>query len=387
MVRCAFDAASGHDRPETVQSLRDRLLALARPDILPETQLLLALFPHVAAGVRKTASAAALEAARQALFRLRLGPAQHHCNLTLFPLFGENGGEPVCDLLQDAAASESAQVSEVDEAGSVPSLLVANRSARPLLIPEGDVLIGAKQERGVNITVIVAAGSKLVLPVSCVEHGRWSRVSANFAVAFSAPPALRRDKVRSAQRNREQGAEAQSDQGQVWNSVHAMLARSGVASPTQSMSDLFRARGSAVHEYKDRLSLPENARGFLAACGERVIGLDLYESPAALRKVWPRLSEGYFLEAIQEPEPRAETPAEKVQAFLALVGGELSVAEEPVGEGTELVLDGDSVSGSGVWFQGKLCPRELRQTCSGNGLNLSGVCIESCCRLSVPLSP
>ena len=62
---------------------------------------------------------------------------------------------------------------EVNESGSVPNLAVKNKCDRPLLIPEGEILIGAKQNRVINITVLVAAGVKFVLPVSCVEAGRW----------------------------------------------------------------------------------------------------------------------------------------------------------------------------------------------------------------------
>lgn len=70
-------------------------------------------------------------------------------------------------------ASDRARVTEVSEAGSVPFLQVANGADRPLLLVDGEELIGAKQNRILNTTVLVAAHAEVTIPVSCVERGRW----------------------------------------------------------------------------------------------------------------------------------------------------------------------------------------------------------------------
>jgi hypothetical protein len=54
-----------------------------------------------------------------------------------------------------------ARVTEVSEAGSVPFLQVANGADRPLLLLDGEELIGAKQNRILNTTVLV-------------QHSDWS---------------------------------------------------------------------------------------------------------------------------------------------------------------------------------------------------------------------
>ncbi len=69
--------------------------------------------------------------------------------------------------------SPRARVTEVSEAGSVPFLQVANDADRPLLLLDGEELIGAKQNRILNTTVLVAAHTEVTIPVSCVEQGRW----------------------------------------------------------------------------------------------------------------------------------------------------------------------------------------------------------------------
>ena len=125
----------------------------------------------------------------------------HHKNLTLFPLsWLDTQGSPYT-LLQHAIEMNEAEVEEVTEDGSVPNLLLSNKGDRPVLILEGDILKGAKQNRVVNVTVLVAAQTKFNLPVSCVEQGRWRYTSKYFATCgvCAAVAAFQEDAVRSTQ--------------------------------------------------------------------------------------------------------------------------------------------------------------------------------------------
>jgi len=59
----------------------------------------------------------------------------------------------------------------------VPNLAVDNKGERFVLFVEGQELRGAKQNRVLNASVLIAAHTKTVIPVSCVEQGRWRYVS------------------------------------------------------------------------------------------------------------------------------------------------------------------------------------------------------------------
>ena len=49
-----------------------------------------------------------------------------------------------------------------------------------VLFLEGEELVGAKQNRILNTSVLLPARSKIKIPVSCVERGRWAYKSKHF---------------------------------------------------------------------------------------------------------------------------------------------------------------------------------------------------------------
>jgi ARG and Rhodanese-Phosphatase-superfamily-associated Protein domain len=110
-----------------------------------------------------------------------VGPAVASADLAVFPLIGRALHEHAYDTLQDTIRAGHAKVTEVSESGHVPELRVVNDGGSSVLIVDGEELVGAKQNRVLNTTVLVAAGSQLTIPVSCVEQGRWQRRGERFA--------------------------------------------------------------------------------------------------------------------------------------------------------------------------------------------------------------
>ena len=98
----------------------------------------------------------------------------------------------------DEALAGGLEISEVDEAGDVGELAVRNPLPRGVLLYDGEELVGAKQNRILNVSVLLGAGSTARIPVSCVERGRWSWRDRRFRSAgHVASPELRRQKAAS----------------------------------------------------------------------------------------------------------------------------------------------------------------------------------------------
>jgi hypothetical protein len=186
--------------------------------------------------------------------------------------------------------------------GSV-SELVAITGQQPVLLFEGDTLVGGKQNRVVNVTILLKAAATTSIPVSCLEHGRWNS-GRTFAVSRKLDPALRsamsrqvgedvgREHARPSPPDDERVAPRyRADQFAVWQEIGHRQERAGNSSPTAALHDLYAAEGGDVEEYRRAFSYPEGAVGVAVAVGGTVTGLDVFDSPATLRDQWDRLVE------------------------------------------------------------------------------------------------
>src|SRR5260221_9377084 len=112
---------------------------------------------------------------------LSIGAPQGHANMQVYPVRMKNGHQRGYQTLDEAMNAKTVEVTEVSEGGSVPTLEVRNRGTMPVLLVVGEELVGAKQNRVLNTSLLVAAQSDLRIPVSCVEQERWSYRSRQFS--------------------------------------------------------------------------------------------------------------------------------------------------------------------------------------------------------------
>src|SRR5262245_2364698 len=102
---------------------------------------------------------------------IQLGDPVTHRSIVIAPLFPRNDPKVEYATLAEALPL-GFRITEVDAAGSVPELLAHNPLETSVLLYDGEELLGAKQNRILNVTVLVAARSETRIPVSCVEQGR-----------------------------------------------------------------------------------------------------------------------------------------------------------------------------------------------------------------------
>ena len=271
-----------------------------------------------------------------ALPELRVGEPQRHESLTVFPLFSDSSSIVEYRLADEALSDESLLVEEVDEGGSVPALLVENKGDVRVLFLEGEELVGAKQNRVLNTSVLVAAHTKIRIPVSCVEQGRWHYKSRYFGSSGShTPTKLRRAVKASVTRSLEQGSGHRSDQGEVWQEVHLLHATFGVQSGSAAMSDAFDSYGEQIDAYREKLVYADGAVGVAVAIGDRVVSVDLFDKPSTCQRVWNRLLTGVVFDAMQAEKSEQFASVADVQQLLAAAGDLPWQEAQAVGEGQE----------------------------------------------------
>jgi len=94
--------------------------------------------------------------------------------LAVYPLFGP---APKLDYAAFAQAQSDVAITELDGGASVNDLIVHNQGSRPVLLYEGEEILGAQQNRVLDISILVAAASKTrILPSTFdrqVTTGSW----------------------------------------------------------------------------------------------------------------------------------------------------------------------------------------------------------------------
>ena len=174
------------------------------------------------------------------LSSLSLGSSRSVAGLTVFPLLRQPAPEPWYDTLTEAVGAHMAHVTEVSDAGRVPELQVVNDSPRHVLIVDGEELVGAKQNRIVNLTILVPPKTSLTIPVSCVEAGRWREVSREFTPAPHAYHSSgRRAKVEQVSMSLRSDGARSSDQSAIWGEIEMKSARMGSNSRTRAASAMY----------------------------------------------------------------------------------------------------------------------------------------------------
>lgn len=286
--------------------------------------------------------------------------------LTLFPLLtrsgpadretatGATGGDEAPYLPGPVAFDRGlVDVAERDEVAAVSELRVTNRAPVPTLLVEGEQILGAKQNRTLNVSVLVGAGRSSVIPVSCVEAGRWGAPVATRPARHHSPSSLRKSKTLSVGRSARAAHARLSDQGKVWDHVADLEVAFGVASPSSSLEDVFVHRKADLDDTVGSLEPVEGQVGVVVAVGGRIEALDLFDRPETLAAFWAGLVHGYALDALHL-SPEGEVPAEEVRAFLNEVAEADIERQSGVDLGTDLFLDAPTVTGVGLEWEGTL---------------------------------
>jgi hypothetical protein len=297
----------------------------------------------------------ATQAVVDAIYATAFGPVTGFENLSIIPLLAPGEREPGYLTLDEALAQGWVRFEEVGGGGSVPEIVVVNRGTKPVLLVDGEELIGAKQNRVLNLPVLVPPGAKTVLPVSCVEAGRWRQVSWHFDSARRVQFAEgRAQKMRDVTSSLRSSGARQSNQGAVWSAIAGKAARLNVQSDTSAMSDIFESMGGSLDGYVEAFTPVERQAGAIFFVNGRLVGLELFDAPATWRKLAPKVVRSYALDAIDRRGGKRVAPAtDAAKDFISMVAsGEVSMFPA-VGDGEDVRLSGPGVIAAALLLNGE----------------------------------
>jgi hypothetical protein len=240
-------------------------------------------------------------------------------SLTLTPIVATGPTDPAGDqllVLDEAMAAKQVKIREISD-GSVNSLTFVNQAPHPVFLLAGEVIIGGKQDRIIGRNTVIPANTTQEVPVFCVEHGRWTVESKEFASA------------RALAHGRLRGQASYAAQQDVWNEVAAK----NVARKTVTPSDTYRrvaqqqsdgtltSMEQQVEAAIAQIPPADRSRmvGYAVALNGSVATVDVFGSPALFKKLETKLVRSYLTEAVDiraRPDIKPPTSAH-IKAFMA----------------------------------------------------------------------
>lgn len=312
-----------------------------------------------------------------ALSRLTVGAPAHAGALQMFPLFPADGDMPAgarYAVLREAMAAGTGRVTEVSAQGQVPLLRFRNDADQPVLLIDGEELVGCKQNRILNVSILAPARGDVEIPVSCVEMGRWRSESDRFhSEGRTMYAGLRAAKLAQVSRSLHASGAYQTDQGEIWASISAKSRRMGSRSATEAMSGLYEQREAEIKRISGAMQAQPGQIGAAFAVRGRLAGVELFDASVTLIKYLPGLVAGYALDAlddfehitpwapaaapVEDPMPPDAGPQVSMQAvreLLARIAAGIPTRQPGVGLGEDLRITDGSLVGAALVDAGRV---------------------------------
>jgi len=285
---------------------------------------------------------------------LKQGGKQSYLNLTMIPLLSSNGGEPDYLTLEEGLSQGNVIITEISTGGSVPELKLINKSVDKVLVVDGEELMGAKQNRIVNASFLIAGNTEVIIPVSCVEQGRWSYRNAMFSYGEKVmPPSLRKEHQKKVAASLNRGTGYRSDQGEIWDNLAVKAKRMSIHSETGAMADLFEGQKDRLSDYLKAFQLVDSQVGALFAINGQVVGLECFGHWPTFSKFFKKLVQSYALDAIDMfEEPKTDhVAAGDIRRFMEGVRNAPKKNYPSLGLGENIRAEGPFVSGAALVYK------------------------------------
>jgi hypothetical protein len=282
---------------------------------------------------------------------VKLARKQVHRNMTLFPLLAADGITPHYLVMEQALEKDRVHITELDQDGIVPELKLVNKGEKPVLVVEGEELVGAKQNRTVNVSFLIAGKSEMVLPVSCVEQGRWEYESNRFSSGKRMMHAsLRQRSQQDVNCSLRHDDGYRSDQGRIWDDIADKSARMKVEAPTGAMAEIFFCYEDGLTEFLEAFQLVDWQVGAVFAINGQILGLECFGCHDTFKRFFDKLVKSYALDALDSVDSSKSDspPPAKARRFIASARKGKGETSPSIGQGINIMFASRTVSGAAL---------------------------------------
>ena len=275
--------------------------------------------------------------------------------LGIIPVLSDSDADmPAITFLDNALGKGEVKVSEISESDQVPYFIVENTGKHPLLILDGEELVGGKQNRIVNTSILILAGLVVKIPVSCVEAGRWD----NHRYDFDSGKAIFRAKSRAVQKEsvtaslRAHGT-FQSDQRSVWNEVGESLCELGIDSATSDFRAGREVISHLIEEFVQAVRPVEGQIGGIFLGPQGILGCEVLASPDLFARSVEKIVRSFAFEVLSAAKYDAAICKGFMDWWERILEADFTRHRSP-GEGEDIRLDAEGLVGSGLLWRDTL---------------------------------
>lgn len=251
------------------------------------------------------------------------------------------------------------EIKEISQSGSVNTIFVLNKSEKYVFMMDSDVLIGAKQNRVLNTSILLEPNSKTEIPVSCVEAGRWRYRSSRFRHSdFTIAPKIRYEKAKDVKKSLEKKRGFMADQHKVWDGVLDSSMKMNVYSDTSDYSEIFEKRKIYFDDFLKSFRLNSESNGVAIFMRKKLLSIDVFNRRDIYSKYFTKIIKGAAIEAYElEERDESLSPSEanyKVVDFFDKYDSIEKDTHKSIGVGIEKRFENKYITGFELEYQGNL---------------------------------
>lgn len=272
-------------------------------------------------------------------FDYELSKPQVHENMAIIPIINAPNYKLDIITLKKAFELGLAEVKECEHS-TVNTLIVENNAVTPLILIDGEEVIGGDQNRLVNSTILVAPHSEMKIPVSCTERGRWAYKSEFKNSNYLANYETRRAKMNASRLK-------MPVQNTVWSSIDCLEDAVEFKSATSAMSESYDNLKIDHDKFIKAFEIEDNQNGVVIIINGEIKGFELFLNSEIYKEFHEKILKSYLIDAKNENAP---FPINIDEVKSVLNNAIASNFEKKESEGLEEAYEFENESGFGKLY-------------------------------------
>lgn len=213
---------------------------------------------------------------------------QVHENIAIIPLKTEKAYIDILTLKKGLELG-LVQVKECEKS-QVNTLIVENNAVTPLILIDGDEVVGGDQNRIVNATILIDAKSEMKIPVSCTEKNRWGYKSEFKQSRYIANFETRRAKEYASR-------VSASFQDVIWSSIDTLENENSFRSPTAAMEESYENLRINHNKIIKEFEIVEGQTGVLIIVDGEIKGFELFLNSEIYKEFHEKILKSYLIDS------------------------------------------------------------------------------------------